>query len=112
CPRCPHFFICPAAPVEVAVSFNGETVHDRFGPGTTVARVKTWAAERKFGMTPQEAGEHVLQVAGTKDRPHPGTHLGSIAACPACRLSPPPPAIGCQRPPTSPCWSSCHRAYG
>src|ERR1700733_8610130 len=24
------------------VAFNGETVHHRFGPGTTVARVKTW----------------------------------------------------------------------
>src|ERR1700676_4572108 len=45
--RCRH--------VEVAVAFNGETVHHRFGPATTVARVKTWAAERKFGMTPQEA---------------------------------------------------------
>jgi hypothetical protein len=77
--RCRH--------VEVAVSFNGETVHHRFGPGTTVARVKTWAAERKFGMTPQEAGEHVLQIAGTKDRPDPVTHLGAIAACPACRLA-------------------------
>lgn len=35
--RCRH--------VEVAVTFNGETVHHRFGPGTTVARVKTWATE-------------------------------------------------------------------
>src|SRR5882757_5891808 len=33
--RCHH--------VETAVTFNGETVHRRFGPGTTVARVKTWA---------------------------------------------------------------------
>ena len=73
--------------VAVAVAFNGETVHHRFGPGTTVARVKTWAAERKFGMTPQEAGEHVLQIAGTKDRPDPGTHLGSIASCPDCRIA-------------------------
>jgi hypothetical protein len=77
--RCRH--------VEVAVTFNGETVHHRFGPGTTVARVKIWAAERKFGMTPQEAGEHVLQIAGTKDRPDPGTHLGTIASCPACKIA-------------------------
>jgi hypothetical protein len=77
--RCRH--------VEVAVTFNGETVHHRFGPGTTVARVKIWAAERKFGMTPQEAGEHVLQVAGTQDRPDPGTHLGAIASCPECRIA-------------------------
>ncbi len=77
--RCRH--------IEVAVTFNGETAHHRFGPGTTVARVKKWATEHKFGMTPQEAGEHVLQIGGTKDRPDPGTHLGTLAVCPACRLA-------------------------
>jgi hypothetical protein len=77
--RCRH--------VEVAVTFNGETLHHRFGPGTTVARVKKWAAEQKFGMTPQEAGEHVLQIAGTQDRADPGTHLGAIASCPDCRIA-------------------------
>jgi hypothetical protein len=77
--RCRH--------VEVSVSFNGETVDHRFGPGTTVARVKTWAAEHRFGMTPQEAGEHVLQIAGTKDRPDPGTHVGTLASCPACKVA-------------------------
>ena len=77
--RCRH--------VAVAIIFNGETVHHRFGPSTTVERVKTWVAEKKFGMTPQEAGEHVLQIAGTKDRPDPGTHLGTIASCPACKVA-------------------------
>jgi hypothetical protein len=77
--RCRH--------VAADVTFNGETVQHRFGPGTTVARVKKWAAEHKFGMTPQEAGEHVLQISGTKDRPEPGTHLGAIASCPDCRVA-------------------------
>jgi hypothetical protein len=77
--RCRH--------IEVAVTFNGETVHHRFGPGTTVARVKRWAAEDKFGMTPEEASEHVLQIAGTQDRPAPGTHLGALAKSPNCRLA-------------------------
>jgi hypothetical protein len=77
--RCRH--------VEVSITFNGETVHHRFGPGSTVARVKTWAAELKFGMSPQEAGEHVLQIAGTKDRPDSGAHLGTIASCPACKVA-------------------------
>ncbi|MBS0641742.1 MAG: hypothetical protein JSS43_17910 [Proteobacteria bacterium] len=77
--RCRH--------VAVSVTFNGETVRHRFGPGTTVARVETWAAERKFGMTPQEAGEHVLQIAGTKERPDPGTHLGTLATCPDCHVA-------------------------
>lgn len=72
--------------VVVSVAFNGETVEHRFAPGATIARVKKWAAERKFGMTPQEASEHVLQIAGTKDRPDPGTHIGRLASCPDCRI--------------------------
>jgi hypothetical protein len=71
--RCRH--------IEVDVSFNGETVHHRFGPGTTVARVKRWAAETKFKMSPEETSEHVLQIVKTHDRPAPGTHLGTLAHC-------------------------------
>lgn len=77
--RCRH--------VAVSVTFNGETVHHTFGPGATVARVEKWAAEHKFGMTPPEAAEHVLQISGTKERPDPGTHLGAIASCPECRIA-------------------------
>jgi hypothetical protein len=77
--RCRH--------VEVSVTFNNETVHHRFGPGTTVARVKVWAAEHKFKMSPEEASEHVLQIKGTHDRPAPGTHLGTLAACPTCMVA-------------------------
>lgn len=77
--RCRH--------VEVAVTFNGETVEHRFGPGTTVARVKRWAAENEFRMSRDDASEHVLQLAGTQDRPAPGTHLGALAACPQCRVA-------------------------
>ena len=55
--RCRH--------IEVAVNFAGETVHHRFSPGASIARVKRWAAENKFGMTNEEASEHVLQIAGT-----------------------------------------------
>jgi hypothetical protein len=77
--RCRH--------IEVDVRFNNETVHHRFGPGATIARVKRWAAEHKFGMTPEEASEHVLQIPGTQDRPSPGTHLGALTKCPDCRLA-------------------------
>jgi hypothetical protein len=73
--------------VEVAVTFNGETVHHRFGPGTTVGRVKRWAAEQKFGMSEEEASEHVLQLADTQERPAPGTHLGTLSTCPNCRVA-------------------------
>lgn len=77
--RCRH--------VEVAVTFNGKTVHHRFGPGSTIARVKHWAAVREFHMSEAEAAEHVLQIAGTHDRPAPGVHLGALTACPSCRLT-------------------------
>jgi hypothetical protein len=77
--RCRH--------IEVDVRFNNETVHHRFGPGATIARVKRWAAEHKFGMTPEEASEHVLQILGTQDRPSPGTHLGALTKCPHCQLA-------------------------
>jgi hypothetical protein len=76
--RCRH--------VEVAVTFAGETVHHRTSPAATVARIKHWAAVTKFGMTEEEAGEHLLQIAGTQDRPAPGTHVGTLASCPDCRV--------------------------
>lgn len=77
--RCRH--------VEVTVTFNGETVERRLGPGATIAHVKRWAAERKFGMSEEEAGEHVLQIAGTHERPAPGTHIGALTDGKACGLA-------------------------
>ena len=68
--RCRH--------VKVTVMFNGKTVECHFPPSATIARVKSWAAEKKFGMSEDEAGEHVLQIAGTHDRPAPGTHIGAL----------------------------------
>ena len=77
--RCRH--------VEVTVTFNGETVERRFSPSATAARVKHWAAENKFGMSDEEAGEHVLQIAGTHDRPAPGTHIGALTDGKVCGLA-------------------------
>jgi hypothetical protein len=77
--RCRH--------VEVTVMFNSDTVDRRFSPSTTVARVKRWAAEHKFGMSEEEAGEHVLQIAGNHDRPAPGTHIGSLTDGKVCGLA-------------------------
>lgn len=76
--RCRH--------VAVTVTFAGKTVERRFAPGVTVARIKHWAAVKQFGMTEEEAGEHVLQISGTQDRPAPGTHVGTLTACPACSV--------------------------
>jgi len=73
--------------VEVQATFNGETVGRRFPPSATVARVKRWAAEREFGMTDDEAGEHVLQLTGTHERPAPGAHIGTLVAGKACSVA-------------------------
>jgi len=73
--------------VEVTVAFNGVQVERRFSPASTVARVKHWAAADKFGMSPEEAGEHVLQVAGKHDRPAPGTHIGTLTDGRVCGVA-------------------------
>jgi hypothetical protein len=77
--RCRH--------VEVTVSFNNETGERRFSPAATVGRVKRWAAEQKFDMTEEEAGEHLLQIAGTHERPAPGTHIGALTDGTICGLA-------------------------
>jgi hypothetical protein len=73
--------------VKVSVTFNGETVNHPFTPATTIAKVKKWAAERKFGMTDEEAGEHVLQIKGTHERPAPNIHIGTLVAHPHCHIA-------------------------
>lgn len=77
--RCRH--------VEVSVMFNAENVERRFPPSATIARVKRWAAEKKFGMSEDEAGEHVIQIAGTHERPTPGTHIGVLTDGKVCGLA-------------------------
>ena len=72
--------------VEVSVTFNGETLHHRFSPATTVGHVKHWAAVTKLGMTEEESGEHVLQLPLTHHRPAPGTHIGALTTFPNCRV--------------------------
>lgn len=73
--------------IAVAVMFNGVTEEHSFGPGTPIAAVKKWAAIAAFGMDPGDAAEHVLQLAGTTDRPEPDTHIGTLVTCPDCRLA-------------------------
>lgn len=72
--------------VDVVVTFNNETAERHFPPSATVSRVKRWAAEKKLGMSEDEAGEHVLQLAGTHDRPAPGTHIGALTDGKVCRV--------------------------
>jgi hypothetical protein len=76
--RSPKLHLHHCRLIETSVMFAGETVHHKFAPATTVGAIKNWAAIKKFHMTEAEAGEHLLQISGTKDRPAPGTHVGSL----------------------------------
>lgn len=67
--------------IEVKVMFNGETIDRRFPVSATIARIKKWAAERKFGMDREEASEHVLQISGSHDRPSSNVNLGTLVQC-------------------------------
>ena len=73
--------------VVVTVTFNGQNKGHEFSPAKTVADVKKFAAIREFGMKPADAAEHVLQFAGTAERPEPETHVGALVSCPDCRIA-------------------------
>lgn len=73
--------------IEVLVTYNGEVVGARFSPGTTVARVKRWAAQGELGMTEEEASEHALQIAGSYDRPARSVHIGSLTDGTVCSIA-------------------------
>jgi len=72
--------------IKVLVHFKEKSVHHLFAPGSTVARVKHWAAVHKFGMTEEEASHHHLQIAGTTDQPGPGTHIGTLVSSKTCMV--------------------------
>lgn len=76
--RCRH--------IAISVTFNSKAEEHRFAPAATVARVKRWATDKAFKMSPAEAAEHVLQLSGTTERPNPGTHLGALAKHPKCQV--------------------------
>lgn len=77
--RCRH--------VNVAVTFNNTTKEHLFSPATTVGHVKQWMAEHKFDMTKDDATEHLLQLAGTTNRPSPSTHIGTLTDGKTCAVA-------------------------
>jgi hypothetical protein len=71
--------------IDVAVSYNGETKSADLAPSRTVGAVKTLAAVKLFGMNRHDAAEHVLQLAGTTERPDADIHIGALAR--KCRVA-------------------------
>ena len=77
--RCAH--------VTVTVHYNGKETTDTFGPGVPMHRIKEWAVGKKgFGLDPVDAGEHVLQLTGTSDRPDEDVHIGSLVGASGCEV--------------------------
>jgi hypothetical protein len=64
--------------IRVALNFPNEPeTHHEFAPSATVAQVKAWYVD-KLKMPPVDATDHVLQLAGTKDRPDPDVQVGAL----------------------------------
>lgn len=75
------------ARVTVTVHYNGQGRSDTFGPGVPMHRVKEWAVGKKgFGLDPVDAGEHVLQLTGSSDRPDEDIHIGSLVGASGCKV--------------------------
>lgn len=72
--------------VGVKVAYSGRVVERGFGPGSTIAAVKKWAA-KELGIAKEDAAELILQIAGTHDQPDVDVHIGTLAACPACAVA-------------------------
>jgi hypothetical protein len=72
--------------ITVTVRYAGRQEHHTFRPNATMARVKRWAAHA-FGITPSDAAELMLQLAGTDNRPDPDVHLGSLVKAPQHTVS-------------------------
>ena len=73
--------------VEVTVHYNSRTLSEIFGPGVPMHRVKEWAVGTKgFKLDPVDAGEHVLQLTGTSDRPDEDVHIGSLVGASGCQV--------------------------
>lgn len=74
-----HVHVNRCRQVETAVTYNNESKQRRFHPSTRVQRVFDWAVSNKgFNLTPVDAAEHELKVAGSGVTPDPTDHIGSF----------------------------------
>jgi hypothetical protein len=63
--------------VQVTVHFNGQEVHHRFSPATTIARVTAWS-KRKLKLDPHASADLVLAIKPSNVQPRPDQHLGEL----------------------------------
>lgn len=63
--------------IHVTIAFASARKQHPFPPSATIEAVKRWFV-REIGMSEVDATEHVLQIAGTSDRPDPDVQIGSL----------------------------------
>ena len=74
-----HVHVNRCTRVKTSVTFNGATKERDFHVSTRIERVFNWAVSKQgFNLTPTDATEHTLQVAGTTIQPDAGDHIGSF----------------------------------
>ncbi|MFV1849127.1 MAG: hypothetical protein ACMZ66_00235 [Thalassospira sp.] len=63
--------------LSVTVCYAGHQIQRDFRPGTTIRRVKRWAA-RLLSISVSDAAELMLQVEGSDQRPDEDIHIGTL----------------------------------
>lgn len=71
--------------VEVTLNYLDQSLRHAFPPGTSLKRVKAWAA-KELHMAPTDAAEHVLQLCGGHDRPASDTPLSELVGHCGCSV--------------------------
>lgn len=74
----PVFHVHRCRKIDVSIHYKADAFQHRFAPSTTIAAITDWAI-KKARLGNEEAGEHVLQISGTRIQPPLNTHLGSLA---------------------------------
>lgn len=64
--------------ITTEVRYNGRTITDEYGPGTTVAKIHRQST-KEFGIDRAEATDLVLRLRNTTDDLDPEDHLGTLA---------------------------------
>ncbi|OYX47053.1 MAG: hypothetical protein B7Y90_13880 [Alphaproteobacteria bacterium 32-64-14] len=65
--------------IQVSVTFASFRKQHPFSPAATVEAVKRWFVH-EIKMSEIDATEHVLQIAGTSERPEPDVQIGSLTS--------------------------------
>lgn len=71
--------------VDVVVRYAGRTAEQKFSPVTRIGRIKRWAAHA-LGISPADANELILQVAGTSTQPTRDQHVGCFVGQNSCQV--------------------------